>query len=219
MTSPLLDTFDRADSSSSIGTASDGGTWTAGGTSGSGVFGITSNKAYIVSKAAYPAIVWRVRDLSTVNCDVQVTDARGTTNQDSHALFAFDPTTQTGYRLYWDSSAMNIQRASSSGSWVTVSSPTPTTWTGSSAVLRITYDSATGTVKVYQNGSLLTTYVDGSPLTAGSYVGFSSSGTNGTTSETWDDFSAYTLGTRPGPPPRTFPVFARSRAVTRASVI
>lgn len=215
----LLDTFDRADSSSSIGTASDGGTWTGGGTSGAGVFGITSNKAYLVSKAAYPAIAWRVRDLGGYSCDVQITDARTTTNQDSHALFAFDPTTQTGYRLYWDSSLMNIQKATTSGAWGTVSSPTPTTWTGGSAVLRVTYNSATGVINVYQNGGLLGTYTDGAPLTAGTYVGFSSSGTNASAGETWDDFSAYTLGTRPTPPAQRFPIYVRSRAVTRAAVI
>jgi hypothetical protein len=198
----LTDTFDRADSATALNTASDGGTWSFAG----GTFGILSNKAYIASLTGTGVsgnnIKTAVRNLSSATCDVtcDVALTSASTNQSlwfAAAYAASDITTAYALRFGATATTMVLVKWSNALGFTTLKTIN-VTWIPGTITVRVTYDSATGVIKTYVNGSLVDTTTDGSPLT-GTWVGLGSASLNSTNGGTWDNFSA--SSTIAPPPP------------------
>jgi hypothetical protein len=220
VTSPLLDTAIRADSTSTPNPASDSGTWTVV----DGTFGISSNTIYRPSSGgtSYPGgfdAIWR--DLGSASQDVQVDANRTSASGDGMIGLAGD-STGAHYQLRYDSSGDHVvERITSAGSVgeTVIANANLAGFSGSTTTLRVTYDSTTGVINVYQGGSLKATGT-ASTLLTGTRVVLGSKATSGT-ADHWSNFSAYTLGTRPSAPaPRPKTIFTRRIVpIARASVI
>lgn len=193
----IADTFNRADSATTINPASDGGTWTVDTAASGDVWGISSNRGYLVTRISTQTLVRR--DLGSVACDVTAVSVRSSTAQSSWIVLSYDPVLQRGYTLYFDSSAasgLEIDRVDYAGgghgggvSGVIAC----TTWTGSSSTLRVIHDGV-GHFSVYQNGAHLGDYTDtvgtdglGTAF-GGTWVGMQEG--NSTSPNRWDNFTA-----------------------------
>lgn len=180
---PFSDTFNRANSTTTINPASDGGTWTTDGA----VWGISSNAATLISRTATGSRATVRRDLGSAACDVTFVSIRPTTNGSSFMFFSFDPVTGAGYSMFYDSSGnvtLSLQSSFSSAGVLPGAHPVPgiASWTGGSTTLRVTCD-GNRHISIYQNGVLKASITDTIAVTppAGTWVGFdegSSSTTN-----------------------------------------
>lgn len=185
----LVDTFDRADSSTTLNPASDGGSWTVDGST----YGISSNKA--VTLATGGTLARARRNTGRVDADITITNTRSNTSGASLIWFAYDPAAGSGYYLTFDSSSgfgVSLFRRESGVATpeTNVSGGGPTTWTGGSATLRVTYDPTTGQVTVYQDGSPIRSWtVGGTPLNGAGNTWVAWNDTQSGTG-TWDNFAA-----------------------------
>lgn len=203
----IADTFDRADSATTLNPASDGGSWTVAGT-----FGILSNQAYIVTTTGNTIAR---RNTGQVDADMTLT-LNYTGFVRAKFWVAYDPSTDTGYYYQpWGTSGL-YKWASGAGTLVGSGfGSTP----ASGTVVRVTYAHTTGVLTAYHNGTSVGTATDGTPITAAanSWVCFGSSQVNASTGETFDNFSAVSSAASP---PKTQSMFTRRFvAQTRASVI
>lgn len=189
------DNFNRSNSTTSLGTASDGGTYAV--QSGS-VFGISSSQAYCV--AAGPSGVpiadgsWiAYRDLGAVPITFTIDIFRSDTSGSSSIAINFDPATNSCYRWQYDSSGSfgSLARSSSDGHPLPGATAIPTAWTGGTTSLRLVNDGA-GHISAWQLRSgvwvQVATITDTFPLT-GTHVGFGTN-TNSVGSDRWDNLSA-----------------------------
>lgn len=185
--SSIDDDFDRANSTTGLGTASDGGTWIEdSATTTDPIYGIISDAAYIEQ---FPDSNARARrNVGNAAADLQVTDFRSNTNGFSFLWLAYDPATDSGYAARYDAGGtFTVQRFVAGSSTQVGSGMSGSGWTGSSSVLRFTHDGA-GSLSIYQGGVLLGTVVDSTPLT-GTWAGFGASQAKSSTGETWNDFT------------------------------
>lgn len=199
------DDFNRADSGTTLNTASDGGTWSVNTPTGHSttVYGVKSNQAFAVNNVGPGAFAYR--DTGQVATDERV-NIFYTGFQRTEYYFAFDP---VGFTSYFIDSNSQLFR---------VSGNTPGDWTGGTAIgtpfsasvgssgdtTRIFYDPDTGDIELFINGASQGVKNDSSPLTGAgnTCVGFGTTqtyyvggGTSGTvnTGETWDNFKAVTV--------------------------
>jgi hypothetical protein len=182
---PIVDTFNRANSSITLNPASDAGIWTVYG----GTFGIVGNQAYAVSPSSLAD--GALRDSGYVACDITLT-YNTTSYCRGNILFAFDPATGDTYSYQPWRTTLSVQRWIGGGLGVNTDlgvGNTGGTQPPPGTVIRVTYDGV-NTIRIYWNDVLKETIVDTSPLTAGTWVGFGSTQANSSTGETWENFNA-----------------------------
>jgi hypothetical protein len=194
-TTTLTDTFDRANSSSNPNPASDGGTWTVD----TGTAGISSNQLYFPTAGSSIGTNQNVqvsRDLGSPVQDVTVTNSRSGTSGSSFIIVNWDPALgstpggMSGYIVMFDSTS-GYGSVSRMGSGPSASCAWTSTWTGSSAVLRVTSDGA-GTITVYQGGTQVAQITSAEPSFSdftGTWVALATN-TNGAGLDRWNDFNA-----------------------------
>lgn len=156
------DTFNRADSSSSLGSPSDGGSAYAGS---SGTFGISSNRAYAPGAVGTGLGSVRVLDAGSADAEVQFTIVTKS-NYWSAALRWTDDSNFDA--AFFDTSSVQFYKVvggtvSSFGSLQSVA------WADGD-VVKVTVSSTT--YNVYRNGSLVLGPVTHSSANAGTYHGF-----------------------------------------------
>lgn len=188
---PIADTFDRANSATTINPASDGGSWTVD----TGVWGISSNKGYHVSNVGGLAAIGSGqmlihRDVGIASHEMQVSITRSSTANSSALWVGYDPATRSGYQVLFDSSGSfgTVSRVAAIGG--SSASLAFTAWTGGTTTLRVTYDGA-GTVQIYQGATLIQTLGDSNtPVLTGTHVGFSTNTNTPSGTDLWNDFTA-----------------------------
>lgn len=186
----LADTMTRVDSSTTINPASDGGTWTVDG----GTWGITSNLGYLDVDSTGTLIDTQAlirRDLGSHAADITVKNRRNSTTLRTGIWLAYDPSTQSGYRLTFGAGTIaTVERFESGTATAVGSSLTMTAWNSGGgttiATLRFVHDGA-GNFDVYQNGSLVGSRNDAGTILTGSWVCLSSNRQN---TDYWSDFTA-----------------------------
>jgi hypothetical protein len=196
----VADNFTRADSATSLGTASDGGAWTVPAIGG--VWGITSNKAYMVTNGTFnPGGVGSrgvaLRKLGSGIHDFSFDTARASTAGWAQVLFQAAADASTGIMLQFDASSSVPQLSYSTGTntWtvptplVPVPSPVWTAWSAGTSTIRIVFNPLTKLLTVYQNGVQKYSAVQSAISTlamAGQYAGIG--GDQAGTGFTFDNF-------------------------------
>lgn len=174
-TSPVTaaDTFDRANSTTTLGTASDGGTWTVQ----NGTWGISSNQAYDVSGSGAQV----VRDLGSANHYVEAKVP--VTNSVVIVCRCTDVNNWYGANFISGGALQIWKRVAGSSSKITGGDAG--TWTAGDTI-RI--QAVGNQISVYRNGTLAGSVTDSS-LTTGTTVGMRAD----LTSARFDNFNASTV--------------------------
>lgn len=183
---PKTDNFDRADSASGLGTASDGGTWSYAELS-TGLYGISGNRAYMATPVNGAKAL---RTVGTANTKVSVLvptltwtgSASGTEN--AGVLLYADDLNYLTATWQADGSLRLYKRVSSTYTQVGATLAAGTVAVGDSVELE-----KIGTaVKVYVNGvEVLSATVSDASIASVPYAGLRNAGT---LVKYWDDFSA-----------------------------
>lgn len=196
----VTDTFNRADSATTINNASDGVPWTLD--PAAATWGVNGNTGRLVTKAGTPlnqattAYYLIRRDLGSTGCDITLIDTRGATGGSffSAIWFSYDPVAQQGYFLDFDGSNAWAVRRYNAGTAAAFfgsfnQSNFPNTWRGGSATIRVKRTAA-GLITVWQNGTQVGSATDATY--SGTWVGVGSSASVGdnATSEGYDSFTA-----------------------------
>lgn len=186
---PLVDNFNRADSTTTINPASDGGTWTVD----SGTWGISSDRGVLVATTA--GQLWGGqcairRDLGSAAADLSVDVAHTAALNYVLMMLGVDPATG---RAFWADLHQGIfpgdvdvrlVRVDAYGASVPLASTTIADWTGTKT-FRVTHDGSGG-LEVFADGvSILTASDPTWVVSLGTWVALS-----GQTTDSFDNFSA-----------------------------
>lgn len=196
----ISDTFNRANSSTTVNPASDGGTWIQDGAA----WGISSNRAYQTTNAGDTAINYMVyltgirRDLGKVDADITgvyfPTTGSGVGTTNAGIFCSYSTTTSKGYglRLGYSGTAPYgnldiVQLLPTAAINILASTTIGFDTYGISTTFRFTHDGS-GHLAAYVNGTQVLTYDDsGSGFGAlGHYAGLLGSGVG----TTWDSVTA-----------------------------
>jgi hypothetical protein len=195
-----VDTFNRADSATTLNPASDGGAWSV---DFGGVFGVTGTAAYNVSAVvgagpvSGPNIALARRDVGQAPMEMVVDITRSSTAGGSALVVCYDPATTYHYQLFYDSSSSfgTLTRIAADGHPGLGRFLGLTAWTGGSTSLKLRRDMS-AVVTAYQlvAGSwvLKGTLTDTFPL-PGTWAGFGTAPTSAG-ADRWDNFSACPVG-------------------------
>lgn len=187
----ISDTFNTRAGTGSINPASDGGTWTIdGGTMA--LDGATPNEAALLNTTGGFTVDGQYlfrRDFGSNAVDMSIDNYRVIgTAPNSYLWIAYDPATQSGYRLQFNGTATaDIERYESGSATVLGAGLTLTLWFNANwSTLRFIHDGAGG-LTVYQDGVLIGSRTDGGTPLTGTWVAASSPGTG---RDFWQNFSA-----------------------------
>lgn len=191
----ISDTFNRADSTTTINPASDGGSWTVVG----GTHGITGDKGYLVTASG--GSPWNmfgsnyygvVRDAGIADSDMTIDNVMltsSTGNDNGCIVVAYNQATRVGIGVLISGTGCGMFRTDTGATILSFSNSRLTSWqgsVGSSTTLRVTYNSSTRLVTVFQNGTSKVT----ATAPAASYGTSVGNGNLGTGAVAWDNFSA-----------------------------
>lgn len=188
----VADNFNRTDSSSSLGTASDGGTWTI--PASGGTWGISGNAAYNVTNGTVNGNhACALRNIGNGIHDVSIDITRANTSGWTSVFFQMAADGSTGMELMVDSTSADVTLAwtTAANTWGgTISSLTTlTAWTGGTTTLRVIYDPLTKVLTILQNGVQKYSAVPTGTFPTGAYAGIGQS-VAGSTVDKIDNFSA-----------------------------
>jgi hypothetical protein len=190
----VADTFDRADSALSLGTASDGGAWTVGDSGDAATlptYGIASNKAYLAAPGTQnDPYAWR--DAGAADCVVVVDVGVGTSASGSASGLLVRRADSSNYfwiDLYNQGDQVRIGR-NLAGVRSIVASTALTI--ADAQTIRLRVELSGSTFRVYCDGVLKITYTDTNSQAATKHGLYTVNATAAAT-PTWDNFSITAL--------------------------